>query len=139
MLFRSVDQLLDIIKEQNRRIDLLADEIKRLKDLKNKPKLKPSKLRDSEKKKSQSSDKKSNPKQSSQSHKKNLIDRTEFIKQENIPEGSRFKGYRDYRAQELVIRVENILYKLERWQLPDGIRYCITARRYLKITFWLCI
>ena len=37
-----------------------------------------------------------------------------------MPAGARFKGYRHYRVQELVIRVENILYKLERWQLPDG-------------------
>lgn len=115
-----VDQLLDIIKEQNRRIDLLADEIKRLKDLKKKPKLKPSKLRDGENKTSEAGNKKSKRNQSSQSSKRKPIDRTEFIKLENIPEGSRFKGYRDYRVQELVIRVENILYKLERWQLSDG-------------------
>ncbi|EKD77502.1 MAG: hypothetical protein ACD_42C00316G0011 [uncultured bacterium] len=44
-----VDKLIELLKEQNRRMDILTDEIKRLKDLKTKPKLKPSKLKDSEK------------------------------------------------------------------------------------------
>jgi hypothetical protein len=41
-----VDRLIELLKEQNRRMDLLTDEIKRLKDLKTKPKLKPAKLKE---------------------------------------------------------------------------------------------
>src|SRR3990167_7093156 len=114
-----VDQLVDIINEQNRRLDLLADEIKRLKGLKTKPKLKPSKLKDSEKQ-AQKESKKAKQNKSSKQSKNKPINRTEIIKAENIPADARFKGYRKYRVQELVIRVENILYKLERWQLSDG-------------------
>jgi len=114
-----VDQLVDIINEQNRRLDLLADEVKRLKDLKTKPKLKPSKLKDSEKQ-AQKESRKANQNKSNKQSKNKPINRTEIIKAENVPAGARFKGYRNYRVQELIIRVENILYKLERWQFPDG-------------------
>lgn len=114
-----VDQLIDIINEQNKRLDLLTDEIRRLKDLKTKPKLKPSKLKDSEKQAQKKSRKTNQNKFEKQSRKK-PINRTEIIKAENIPSGARFKGYRNYRIQELIIHVENVLYKLERWQLSDG-------------------
>jgi hypothetical protein len=116
-----VDKLIELLKEQNRRMDILTDEIKRLKDLKTKPKLKPSKLKDSEKQSQKESRKASQNQPNKQSKNKNKpINRTEIIKVENIPAGARFKGYRNYRVQELIIRVENILYKLERWQLSDG-------------------
>ena len=114
-----VDQLVDIINEQNKRLDLLTDEIRRLKDLKTKPKLKPSKLKDSEKQ-AQKESRKVNQNKSEKQPRNKPINRTEIIKAENIPAGARFKGYRNYRIQELIIRVENILYKLERWQLSDG-------------------
>lgn len=114
-----VDQLLDLLKEQNKRIDILTDEIKRLKDLKQKPTLKPSKLRDSEKKTNSKKKKSKNGSTQTPSAQK-AIDRIEIIKAKNVPKGSRFKGYRTYHVQDLVIRVETILYRLERWQLPDN-------------------
>jgi len=121
------DKLLELLKEQNRRMDILTDEIRRLKKLKTKPKLKPSKLRDSEKE--NKADKESNNTNQTQSSKKEhnsnnkkntSPNRTEIVTVENIPTDARFKGYRHYHVQELVIRVENILYKLERWKLSDG-------------------
>jgi hypothetical protein len=114
-----VDQLVDIINEQNKRLDLLTNEIRRLKDLKTKPKLKPSKLRDSEKQ-AQKESRKTNRNKSEKHSRTKPINRIEIIKAENIPADARFKGYRNYKVQELVIRVENVLYKLERWQLSDG-------------------
>jgi hypothetical protein len=39
---------------------------------------------------------------------------------EAVPEGSRFKGYRDVVVQDLVIRAPNTRYCLERWETPEG-------------------
>ena len=112
--------MLDLLQEQNRRIDILTDEIKRRKDYKKKPKLNSSKLRNGEKKSSSSHSKKSNRKGQSTGPKKRAVDRTEIIKVDTVPEGSQFKGYRSYHVQELIIQVEKIVYKLERWQVPNG-------------------
>jgi hypothetical protein len=49
-----------------------------------------------------------------------IIHKKEVIKATDIPEGSHFKGYREYVVQGLEIKSCNLLYKLERWQLPDG-------------------
>jgi hypothetical protein len=42
------------------------------------------------------------------------------ISVENVPEGSRFKGYRDFTVQDIDLVAKEITYKLEVWQTPDG-------------------
>lgn len=43
-----------------------------------------------------------------------------MVPAEQVPEGSRFKGYSNFTVQELMIKVETTLYRVERWRTPDG-------------------
>lgn len=137
-----VEQLIEHSQKQKEEIDVLKDEVRILKGQKKRPKFKPSKLDEStpiepneksdedepaeESDDTCSSDKKGSgkpPKKSKKkrSNKKDLpIDREERVRPDNIPPGSRFKGYRDFHVQELVIKRENVRYRLERWLTPDG-------------------
>src|SRR6185437_4686542 len=49
-----------------------------------------------------------------------IIHKTEVLKAQNIPVGSKFKSYQKYVVQGLVIQAENTFFKLEKWKLPDG-------------------
>jgi Transposase IS66 family len=123
----TIKQLLDVIDRQQGMInDLVADneilkeEIKRLKDHKSKPQIKPSQM---DKDQSNKDPSKSTKRKGSEKRSKNaeiIIHEEKTIRVENISVGSRFKGYQYYIVQELVIQTKNTCYKLERWKLPDG-------------------
>ena len=141
-LFAIIEQLIEHLQKQKEEIDVLKDEVRILKGLQKRPKFKPSKLDEStpiepnEKSDEDESEEESDGTSSSnktgsgkparksqkkRNNKKDLpIDREERIRPDNIPSGSRFKGYRDFHVQELVIKRENIRYRLERWLTPDG-------------------
>ena len=109
----------ELILSLQEQIQILRDEIAILKNQKPKPKIKPSNLenRPDKKKKKQESGKR--PGSSKRS--KNLpIHETVDIPPDNLPEGSRFKGYDCFTVQDIVIRPHNTLYRLERWQTPSG-------------------
>lgn len=128
-----VEQLIEHSQKQQEEIEVMKDEIRILKGEKKRPKFKPSKLDEStpvepdensdedgttEKPASDTPPKKSKKKRRS---KKDLpVDREERVRPDDIPPGSRFKGYRDFHVQELVIKRENIRYRLERWITPEG-------------------
>lgn len=124
----TVRLLLGIIEQQQvaiiqlvEEVAVLKEEVKRLKKHKGKPRIKPSQMN---KDKSNNQDS-SNPKKRAGSEKRNknaelTIHEEKIIPAENIPDGSRFKGYQDYVVQDLIIHTKNTRYRLERWQLPDG-------------------
>ena len=114
-----VRQLVEIIRTQQERIQQLEDEIARLKGLKTRPVIAPSRLETPPRKppapgrKRPGSDKRSKTAQLTITDEKvvPLVDK---------PPGSTFKGYEEYVVQELVIEPRVILYRRERWQTPDG-------------------
>ena len=103
-------------------IQALKDEIAILKGEKARPDIKPSRL-----------EKKSVPqgpegdgdqplkRPGSQKRKKELVvHRTKPVHPENIPEGSRFKGYENFYVQDIIFVPFNTCYKLARYVTPSG-------------------
>jgi len=109
----------ELILSQQEQIQILRDEIAILKNQKPKPKIKPSNLenRPYKKKKKQESGKRPG---SDKRNKDLTIHKTIDVRPDNVPEGSRFKGYDYFTVQDIVIRPHNTLYRLERWQNPSG-------------------
>lgn len=112
--------LLEIIQLQQEKIQALKDEIARLKGQKPRPKIKPSKLEQD----SDNGDKKEKEKRPGSARKGKRgeleIHETKIVKAENVPAGSRRKGYEDFTVQGLVIKPHNVLYRRERWETPQG-------------------
>lgn len=117
-----VTQLLEIIRYQAEMIQHLKDEIAILKGNKPKPKINPSKMengRSENKNKEDHGGKRPGSMKMSKS-KELKIHETIPIPAKNVPHGSRFKGYKDFIVQGLIIQSNNIRYRLERWQTPNG-------------------
>jgi len=123
-----VDRLLDICSLQQElilslqeQVQILRDEIARLKNQKPKPKIKPSSLENRPDKYKKCKKKKSKKRPGSAKRRKNLqIHKTIYVKPDNLPEGSRFKGYDSFTVQDIIICAHNIRYRLERWKTPSG-------------------
>ncbi len=117
-----VIELIETVHYQMEMIQTLRDEIAVLKGNKPKPKIKPGKL---EKRTKEEKGKESKEGKRAGSSKKEktaelTIHETVPIPPENIPEGSRFKGYKEFTVQGIIIKPHNIRYLMERWQTPDG-------------------
>jgi len=113
-----VAELLGIIQLQTEEMQLLRDEIARLKGQKPKPKIKPSNLEKKTKKKKASKKKPRSRKKSK--NQKIEIDEDVPLKPENLPAGSKFKGYQDYIVQDLILANWNLRYRRQRWETPSG-------------------
>jgi len=100
----------------------LKAEMRRLKELKAKPKIRASKMDKKDDKPDGMQGRTWKRPGSEKRSKRNTlkIDKIEIIKAKDIPVDSKFKGYKKYLVQGLEIRTGNCLFKLERWQLPDG-------------------
>lgn len=117
-----VDQLLEIINihEQNGKIlktenDRLKEMIAELQNAPKKPKIKPSSIEKPSL---------SNPPIKKPSNEPKIdrlvVHKETIIQPSSIPEGSIFKGYRTYFVQDIELKPSNTLFKVERWQAPDG-------------------
>ena len=124
-LLEIIEQLAERVQRQDEEIAHLKDEIAVLKGEKKRPKFKPSKL-DKETDEDQAEEKEGAQGKRPGSQKKPKttqlqVHEDKVVKpREEVPAGSRFKGYRDFVVQDLVIRAHNVRYRLERWETPDG-------------------
>ena len=113
--------LLEICHHQQEQIQVLRDEIARLKGQKPKPKIKPSTLESGKKKKKKK--KKKRGRRGNRSKTSHLeIHESVVVPPAEIPAGSRFKGYDDFTVQDIRIELYNTRYRLERWVSPTGER-----------------
>jgi hypothetical protein len=113
--------LLEVTRQQAEIIQELKDEIARLKGNNPKPKIAPSQLEKPKKEGSKGADKERRP--GSDKRQKSaalVIDQEVKVAATDVPEGSEFKGYKDFIVQGLVLKSHNIRYLLECWKTPDG-------------------
>jgi hypothetical protein len=118
------------VEQQQLRIDQLEEEVRRLKGLPDQPKRKPgpSPLNDptgppsasTEKKKPNTPDGK-RPGSAKRSKTRELkIHKSEPLLLDDLPDGTRFLGYRNFIVQDLRVEPYNTCYRRGRYQLPDG-------------------
>ena len=119
-LLALIEQQNFILQQQAEQIQLLKDEIARLKNQPPRPDIKPSSLGKKKKRSTRSLRKKraGSKKRSKTVHLK--IHKTKPIEPENIPAGSEFKSYRDFVVQDIVIKPCNTRFRLKVYETPDG-------------------
>ena len=107
------------LTKANEKIKILEDELAKLRKTPKRPKFHPNKMQPRER--SKSPDKSSDsviPPGGASFAKKEASEIKIAI--ENVPVGSRFKGYQTFDVQEINIVAQEITYKLEVWQTPTG-------------------
>jgi hypothetical protein len=112
--------LLEIIRQQGEIIQELRDEIARLKGHNPKPKIPPSVLEQPKRNNPKGDDTKRPGSKKRQKTAELVIHDEQKVVAEHVPEGSAFKGYKDFVVQDLRIKAHNIRFRLECWQTPDG-------------------
>ncbi len=115
-----VSAMLEIIHIQQEQIQELKDEIARLKGQKPKPKIKSSTLEKEPRDMRKAGIEQKRPGSTKRKKTVELKTHEEIVKAENVPKGSRFKGYEEFTVQGIVCEARNILYRRERWVTADG-------------------
>ena len=110
-------KLLEEVAELRRTVASQRDEIARLKGGSGRPNIKPSGM---DKATEPSPTAGSEPRRKGSKTSKLLIDEERTVKVAAPPRGSRFKGYKNFVVQDLVIRPHVVNFRRERWQGPDG-------------------
>lgn len=113
------------LEEQDKKLEELAAEIRRLKNLPKKPDIKPSRLDDSiegegpEEKKKRKGSEKRKKKGSLEIHEQ------KEIAAKDVPKDWNFVGYKNMLIQDFIIQANNIEYRLEIWKSPDGVNQIV--------------
>lgn len=101
-------------------VSLLKDEINRLKGQKPRPKFPGSGLEHGNKSKGGSQNNSRNQGTPPPNLFGKIRSETRCVEPENVPPGSRFKGYQNFHVQELNIEVLKIQYRLKLYETPEG-------------------
>jgi hypothetical protein len=120
---KQIEELHIVVRKQTVEIEQLKSEVRRLKKLKQKPKIRPSKMNKDDNNPDKGG---SNGGKRAGSEKRSkrgaiVIHQMNIIKVENVPEGSKFKGYQEYLVQGLEIKAENQLSVI--FATPLGIKF----------------
>ena len=136
-----VAELLEIINLQKEEIQRLKDEIARLKGQKPKPEIKPSQMENARSDKKSMKEKKGKRAGSAKRKKTEELEihETRIIKPNMLPNGCRFKGYKEFTVQDLIIMPRNTRYLLERWETPQGEYVTGKLPDNVKDHFGLCM
>ncbi|MDH3660252.1 MAG: transposase, partial [Alphaproteobacteria bacterium] len=115
-LIGEVAKLREQVRDLEEENAALKDEVARLKGHKGRPALKPSGMEKGTAKPNGQRGKKKGSRPSRQK----LVVNEEQTLEITPPQGSRFKGYEDFVAQELGLEARIIRYRRQRWQTADG-------------------
>ena len=110
--------LLEICHHQQEQIQQLRDEIARLKGEQGKPKIRPSTLE--QPRADNTKGKRPKKRRKRRKTQQLTIHETVCISPDEVPQGSRFKGYEDFIVQDIRIELHNTRFRLERWRTPLG-------------------
>ncbi len=113
-----VRQLIEIIRTQQSRIQLLEDEIARLKGLKTRPVIAPSRLETPPRQPRVPGQKRPGSEKRSKTAQLTITD--QVVSLVDKPPGATFKGYEDFVVQDLIIEPRVIRYRRERWLTSTG-------------------
>lgn len=113
-----IDSLLRIIQDLKEENQNLKDEIAKLKGQKPRPNIRASTLEKPKRNRDQIPQRQNkNGQTKGRKERKREVREIEPV---DLPQGSRFKGYRDYTVQELEVQAKEILFRLKVYQTPDG-------------------
>lgn len=121
IIVEALAQRVQELEEENAQ---LKDEIAVLKGHKKRPSFKSSKMDEQAGKHAKGRRGKTQKRPGSSKRKKTtqlkVDEQCVVVPSEAVPPGSRFKGYRDFIVQDLIVRAHTTRYRLQRWQTPDG-------------------
>lgn len=119
-LLKLIETQASFLGQQAEQIQLLKDEIARLKGQNPRPKIRPSRLENDRKTTVKRKGKKRSGSKKKKKTAKLQIHDTIAVEPEHVPQGSWFKGYNDFVVQGLTIKAHNICYRLKSYETPDG-------------------